>query len=432
MLTQPKGRNYLLVRSIAFSAFTKVFGFLVIFACLPLAALSLTTNEYAAFNYSMAVVTTFAIVFAPIGTTFVVRLAHSTSSDGTELRSLAESSLAIFITLGLTLETPAILFAYWLSPVEFRLSIAICAAAFVATATLSWAEVFRLGVRQDHISSSFGLASNLTIILSFALLHHYNALTYGRVLGIYYFVPLCWALLSFVHVFLSTGIRFRIRTDHAEWKRTLLHARSNVVSSISDYVRLYGASFVAFYLSGAQAYAAFSTIQLLVARLSNPLSLIARPLIPAYVDAIARGDLMWVKWLKRTISLLYALGLVAVLLVAVASAIKPLGDVHVGVVTFHGTESTWYSISGVLLLASTASLTLLASVYLAERRMGIFSRTCLAANIASVIIGGFWTAWIGPIAMLSSIAAGSTLASIYLTWRFVTAPGTLRAQHERV
>ncbi|MDT4743658.1 hypothetical protein [Bradyrhizobium sp. WYCCWR 12699] len=422
-LTQPKGRSYLLIRSIAFSALTKAFGFLVIFACLPLAALSLTADEYAAFNYSMAATTTFAIVFTPVGTTFVVRFAHA-SNDRIELRRLAQNSLAIFMTLGLALELPAILFAYWLSPAEFRLSIAVCAAAFVATATLSWAEVFRLGVRQDHISSAFGLASNATIILIFGLLHQYEGLTFARVLTVYYFCPLCWALVSFLQVLFSTGIRFRLQTDYDEWKRTIWHARPNVVNSVSDYIKLYGASFVAFYLSGAQAYGAFSTVQLLIARLSNPLSLIARPLIPAYVDAIARGDLRWVRWLKRASSILCLVAFLAVLLVVLVTAVKPPGDVRVGVVALHGPESTWYSVSGFLLFASTSSLTLLASVYLAERRMGVFSRTCLVANVASVLVGGFATAWIGPIAMLASIAAGSAIASIYLTWRFATFPSS--------
>ncbi|MGY4330321.1 O-antigen/teichoic acid export membrane protein [Bradyrhizobium sp. LB7.2] len=415
--TTNQSRNYLLVRSIAFSTITKLFGFFVVFACLPLAALSLTASEYAAFNYSMAATNLLVILFAPVGATFVVRFAHVASKDA-ELKQMAEDALTIFLTMGIALELPAILGAYWLSPPEFRAGIALSAGAVIATATLSWAEYFRLGTRQDHISSTFGLANNLTIIFGFVALFHYSSLTLERILGIYYFSPLGWAFASFIQVVYSSGLRVRFTPNYSELRRTIALARPNIVNSASDYIKLYGTSFIAFHLSSAQTYAVFSTVQLLVARLTNPLSLIARPLIPAYVDAMARSDLNWIRRLKQATLLLSILGFLSVGLVAGAVLLKPPGEVHLGVVAIGGNELAWYCSIGALLLFSTASLILLASIYLAQHQMGLFSGVCLLSNVAAVLIGGAITAYIGPVAMLAAVAIASTISSLYLTWRF--------------
>ncbi|MCK1625456.1 hypothetical protein IVA98_20270 [Bradyrhizobium sp. 160] len=413
-------RNFLFIRSILFSVTTKAVGFFVVFACLPLAALSLTVTEYAAFNFSMAATGAVAIIFSPIATTFVVRFAHLTSTDDVYMKRLAGGAFAIFATLAAILELPAIAVAYWLSPAGFKIPIACAAAAVVATTALSWVDAFRLGNRQDHISSAFGLANNITIILGFVLLFHYQRLNFEHVLGIYYLSPLCWASISLLQLLHSSGIRIHFAVGAEEWKRALLQARPNIINSISDYLKLYGASFIAFYASSAQGYAAFSTAQLFIARLTNPLSLLARPLIPAYVDASARADKEWIMWLKRLMGLLCLSGPLSACIASIAITLLRPSELRFGVLVLSGGELGWYLVSGVLLFSSTVTLMLLASIYLARREMGLFSGTCLLVNVLAIGIGGTLAYSSGPVAMLAALALGGTLSSLYLSWRFVS------------
>src|SRR5436190_942977 len=110
-------RNYLFIRSIVFSLITRLFGFFVVFACLPLAAISMGTTDYATFNYSMAITGLLSIFISPVSTAFVVRFANvSTASDQHEIRQTAEETLTIFLSLGMALTPPAAFAAYFLSP----------------------------------------------------------------------------------------------------------------------------------------------------------------------------------------------------------------------------------------------------------------------------------------------------------------------------
>jgi hypothetical protein len=94
-------RNYASVRSVLFSTLTKIFGLFVVFGCLPIAALSLNTIEYATFNFSITISGAFAIAFAPPSALLVGKFAHLSSlADDDSVRKLAESSITMFLLLG--------------------------------------------------------------------------------------------------------------------------------------------------------------------------------------------------------------------------------------------------------------------------------------------------------------------------------------------
>ena len=191
-------RNWLFIRSVIFSLITKLFGFFVIFSCLPLAAVSMGTADYVTFNYSMAVTGLVAIFVGPVSTAFIVRFANVATAGGQhEIRQTAEETLTIFLSLGIILTPPAAFAAYFLSPTEYRSAIALAAAAVMISNILLWAEAFRVGVRQDYISSIFSLGNNITIIVAVYLLFQRQSLSFTTLLIVYYGSPLLWNFLSF-------------------------------------------------------------------------------------------------------------------------------------------------------------------------------------------------------------------------------------------
>ena len=416
-------RNYAFVRSVVFSTLTKIVGFFVVFGCLPLAALSLNTIEYATFNFSMTITGVFSIVFTPLSALLVSRFSHLSSlADDDSVRKLAESSFTMFLLLGALILPLALIASVYLTATEFRGSIAWAMIALLFTNVLFWADVFRLGHRRDHISSIFGLANNVSIISFVYILYHHGLLSYFNLILIYYFSPLVWSFFSFLQLILSRRIRIRLTVSFEECIRILRDSTPLVAGVLSDYIKLYVSSLVAFYLASPQAYAVYSTIILLVARLTSPISLLSRPLIPAYIDAISRQDYRWIAMFRQVMAAIAALSVALTLVVWLAAAIHPIGEIHLGAIVIEKNLVRPYLVSGMLLLVSALFLSLLASVYLGAQQMAIFSRVCPLANLAGVCSGASAMPITGPVGLLSAIAIFNALAAIYLSWRFFRDP----------
>ncbi len=416
-------RNYAFVRSVLFSTLTKIFGFFVVFGCLPMAALSLNTIEYATFNFSIAISGAFSIAFVPPSALLVSKFAHLSSlADEDSVRKLAESSITIFLLLGVMILPLALIAGFYLTVAEFRGSIALTTSAVIVTAVLGWADVFRLGHRRDHISSVFGLGSNISIISSVFILYRYGFLSFHNLILIYFLSPLIWGLISFLQLVLSRHIRIRLTVSLGDCLRTLRDCSPLVGGVLSDYIRLYVSSLVAFYLASPQAYAIFSTVILLVTRLTSPISLLSRPLVPAYIDAISRQDYRWIAMFRQVMAAIAALSVALTLLVWLASVIHPIGEIHLGAIVIEKNLVRPYLVSGMLLLVSALFLSLLASVYLGAQQMVIFSRVCPLANLVGVCSGASAMLITGPVGLLAAIAIFNALAAIYLSWRFFRDP----------
>ena len=321
-------RNYAFVRSVIFSVITKVFGSFVVFGILPLAALSLNTVEYAMFNFSITIAGLFTIWFTPLSFLLVNKFARLASvADNDSVRKLAESSIAIYIVLGALLLPLALAASVYLAQPEFRWSIALAVAAALTTVVFSWADAFRLGHRRDHISSIFGLANNISIILAVVTLYHYGMLSYISLIVICSFLPLFWGLFSFVQVVSSRRLPVRFTPSLHDCAQAFFESTPLVGGAMSDYIRLYVSAFVAFYLADAQAYGVYSTVILLIARLTNPISLLSRPLIPAYVDAISRGDYRWIAMFRHVMVAIAVLSIGVTIAVSLTAAMYPLSEI---------------------------------------------------------------------------------------------------------
>ena len=416
-------RNYAFIRSVLFSTLTKIFGFLVLFGCLPLAALSLNTIEYATFNFSMTIAGVFSIVFTPPAALLVSKFAHFSSlGDDESVRKLTESSITMFLLLGVLVLPIAVFASFYLTAAEFRRSIVSVVIVVLTTNVLSWADVFRLGHRRDHISSVFGLGNNILIMFFVFLLYRHQLLSFFSLIAIYYLSPLIWALLSFLQLVLSRRFRIRLTVSFDECVRTLRDCTPLVAGVASDYVRLYVSLLVTFYLASPQSYAIYSTVILLVARLMNPISLLSRPLVPAYIDAISRQDYRWIAMLRQVMAAIAAFSVALIPAVWLLAAIYPVGEIHLGAIIVEKNLVRPYLVGGMLLLVSALFLSLLASIYLGAQQISIYSRVCLLANLIGVCFGASAMHITGPVGLLAALAIGNALSAIYLSWRFFRDP----------
>jgi len=416
-------RNYFFARSVVFSFFSKSLGFLIVFTCLPLAALSLNSQEFATFNYSTAISALFSIVFGPPSALLIGRFARlSYHEDMTAIRALAESSISMFVLLGLLVLPFALLGSAYLTPAGFRGSVALATVSVIATNVVSWVEVYRLGLRRDHISSAFASGNNICIILTFYFLYHTHHLSYINIVIVYFVFPLLWGLMSFLQVIASMGFAVRLTVPLHECRTAFSESLPLLKGYLADYARLNVSSLVAFNIFTAQSYAAYSTVMILVARLINPITLLSRPLVPAYIDAVFRQDRNWIvkfRWCLGIIGLLFIVMFGASLLVAI---FYPLDGFRIGVVEIDKEIVRPYLVSAVLLLASGIYLVLLGSLYLSIQKMDTYSTVTATANIIAIVAGVIFVPVFGTAALLVSISICNAVAAGYLSWIFFTNP----------
>jgi hypothetical protein len=193
----------------------------------------------------------------------------------------------------------------------------------------------------------------------------------------------------------------------------------------ADYVRLNISSLVAFYFSTPHAYSVYATVLLLIARLTNPVTLISRPLIPAYIDAIMRDDHRWLTMLRRMMAIIAAVFAVLTILTDVLAAFYPFGALRMGAVTIDSEFVRPYLVSAVLLLVSVVFLVLLSAIYLGAQQIGLYSRVSLTANVVAVLLGTIAMTFKGPASLLGTIALCNALAAVYLAWGFFSDPVNL-------
>jgi O-antigen/teichoic acid export membrane protein len=416
-------RNYFFLRSITFSVVAKSAGFFVVFTCLPLAALALNSAEYATFNYSMSVASLLSIVFGPPSAFLIGQFARaSAQGGGSSLPRLAENSLSVFLWLGLIAGPIAVCVSAFMSPAGFRTSLVLATVAVLMANTLSWADVFRLGLRKDHISSIFALGNNLSIITGFVLLYHLNRLSYDTVMLIYYACPLVWGALSFLQLIMSHGFGVRLIAPFDSCRRIVVDSLPLANSSLSDYIRLHVSSLVAFNLLPSADYNVYSTVTLLIARILNPITLLTRPLVPAYIDAIAANDMKWIRWFRAAMALLGLTLLAAALLSPVLLSALHVDGIRLGVIELSKAQIEFYGSFGVVLVGAQIYIGFLASIYLGAHRIVTFSNANLIANVVGVGVGILALPSFGSKGLFSAIAICNTLCAAYLAYPFFHDP----------
>lgn len=405
------GRNYTLIRSIIFGFMSKLIGSALVFLGLPVISHNLSAAEYAEFLQSMSVVSLITIVYGAAASTFVRDFSHALSSndqDRFQTEFQASIGLSIALTGCLFLGFAAYSALSLASKMSAPRSLDYAVLLSLILGLFQWGDSYWVAIRRDHISSLTQMIGGaLTVTLLFLF----------KNFGIIGFTLVYFGLPALANIFL-VGCALWVNAvpcrPNISPARIVEYAREMIplcVNSLADYIKIFVTPILLVYFSDIESYTRVATLILLVARFTNPISLLTRPMLPTVVDAVARHDQNWLVRL-RIIFLTASLSLLFLILLT-ASYIKPenlawffpekLGSLKKSEI-----------ISASLLLWSQIQISSILPLFIAGRKIHNY----LIINASGVAAGLF----IGFCLLLSgigdyyiaAIAAANSLAAIFM------------------
>src|SRR5262249_54721394 len=155
-------------------------------------------------------------------------------------------------------------------------------------------------------------------------------------------------------------------------------------------------------------------LMIFIARLTNPVSLLARPLVPAYVDAARGADEVWLVRLRQIAVWVLAFAIVSVAAFAVSSMFVEIPRVRLGAIQIGANEVKPYLVLSLLQFWNIAIAMVLASIFLAQRRMGQFSKVSIVSNGAALVVGAALLVKFDAIALFAAITVFGCIGVGYL------------------
>ncbi|MBS3848545.1 hypothetical protein KD146_07500 [Devosia sp. BSSL-BM10] len=275
------------------------------------------------------------------------------------------------------------------------------------------AEVLRVASRTDHVSSLWMLLANIFLFLAILFVPYNTAL---GVSFVYFGVPAIFQIAAAVHLVISLRSIERPRFKLKSLMAQLISSLDFLVYSVADYLKIFLSGILLGIASGEVDYAKYTTIVLVVARLVNPLSLITRPLLPAYIDARAAGDTQWIRSARTWCTLLLGGGGAAILILPI---LHNAGVLNLVLQREADAITLVEVISFSVFLCSHAGIALVSPFFFATRRMTrALAHTSLLAVTVSLLLGYCLALHFGAAGMLFATALGSLaivlMASYYL------------------
>ena len=154
----------------------------------------------------------------------------------------------------------------------------------------------RVASRTDYVSSIFQLVS--TVILTGATIYcrqwGVNVITI-----IYFGVPAVSQFLVLLQFWIQQKWVPRPVFHYGLISGQVVNVVPFLFIEISQYAKIYLSGAIVYLTSGAASYGEYTTLIFLAARLTNPISLVTRPMLPAFVDAKAKADIKWLTFVRR-------------------------------------------------------------------------------------------------------------------------------------
>jgi hypothetical protein len=394
-----------------FSAVAKVAAALTVAVGLPLIARVLSTADYSIFLQAISVSTLLGFVFWPLSTGTVTFVAKQASSPN--LERLVQPTLRPFALAGLVI---CLLTLLAMPAAGLHPFIALAVGLTAVQMTANWAESWRLALRTDHITSSFQAVASIAVVVAILLARSPSLFITG---AIYFLVPAILATMSFALVFRGMRRAALLRAESGAGV-PLREAIALIFVATPDYGRIYGCGWILAVFASPEEYAKYFTIILFVARLVNPLSLITRPLLPAYLHALHAENASWIRRANLAITGGCAAALVLIPLLALAVPLPhnlPLLPDKWGLLN----RSDIFFLA--LYCGSAIVAALVSPLYLATGRLVSYGVIGNAAIGLGLFIGWLMAPSGGAVAVINWLAVGmAAMAVVYLAGIFWIAP----------
>lgn len=301
-------RNFALVRSILVGLSAKTMGAFLVFLGLPLIARHLQTVEYANFLTGMAVTSMFSILYGASNTSSVRALSF-TLSAGSEEDFRSEFRMSMGACLVITLMSAVGFAIYgtvmWQYGNELPIGTVTAVLLTLLTGAFQWGDNYWVAARRDYISSIAQMGGGLAIVcllIAFTSDKIFNVnTTLVGVVVIYFGVPTFIAMSTAFLASWKSEINYEPIFSVPRLVGRMREMMPLCLNSLVDYMKIFGAPLILLYFTHVETYTHFATIVLFIARLTNPMSLITRPLLPAVIDAHAIGDAKWINNLKAVL-----------------------------------------------------------------------------------------------------------------------------------
>ncbi len=408
------GRTFLMIRSVAFAFVTKISGGATVFIALPIISHGMSASDYATFLTTMNVTAAVGLVFVPFGALYIREMAHAFATEDPHL-----VETAIRHTFGAHAALTAIAAGVLALGVAAAASVIGLSGSLVAGLTFamlqtasSWGQIYRIANRTDYVTSLVQTVSNIAVVACLVALAQTHRLSGFSVAAAYFGIPALGEAFIFLQLLAARQVEIHIdRGALAALRERIPESFPLYLSPVADYVKVYASSMLVLFAAGRHEYILFSTSVLLMARLVNPVTLITRPLMPAFIDAFHREDEAWLGGLRKALFAAAAFGaaVAAVLPLFVNDAMlalvlpKEAGDVSRAFVFFCSYFAYAYTL-----------VALLAPLYIGVRRAPFYGVSNLAFTLAAALLGTLLGLRFGAPAMMGSLALLITVCGVFL------------------
>jgi O-antigen/teichoic acid export membrane protein len=407
-------RNFLLLRSVAFAFVTKLSGGATVFISLPIVSHGLSPSDYASFLTTINITATSGLLFYSFGVLYVREIAHAFAVGDPHLITAAiRNTFGSHVTL-------------W-SAVTLCLAIGVLAARNVISLNHSvligialnsiqcaagWGGIYRAADRSDYVSSIVQTISNIAMVSCLFLLSRNGGLSSTSAALAFFGIPAAGDVIIFLQLVISKRLNLQIdRSAISAFLARIPECITLSLSPIADYMKFYGSSMLVLLISNSYNYILFSASMVLMSRLVSPVTLITRPMMPAFIDALHREDIRWLDGLKKALFSAAALGTVVAAIAPffvnqqILSAIFPK-EVH--------DVPTIYVIFCSFSAFAFALVILLAPLYIGARRASFYGMSNLGFTLAGAAIGALLCLKFDASAMMGSLAVMMMICSLFL------------------
>ncbi len=356
----------------------------------------------------MSLAAAFGMAFGAAGAVFIRDLAKVASAKvGDAAVRVERRSLGLFVTL--TLAAVAVIIGLQLlratNDAGFVISLALMLG--VAQSAAHWADAYRVATRTDHVSSVWHLMGSLSMVALLAACAPHGL---WAVVLVYFGCPALAQVGNFVQ--LAKSRKLGPPEFAADGLLSQVRSMAPVLGgSLVDYTRIFGAGAILALGSNNSEYSRYLTLVLLASRLTNPLSLIVRPLVPAYLDAVSASDARWLVAVGNTLSGVALFSLLSVPVIALVIPVSALS----WVLPHDASALTSGEIASLLLFVWGQSFSvLLTPIFLAAHRPFISLATNAGATAVGVLAGGIGLSLGYEGSMLTAMGVANASASILL------------------
>jgi O-antigen/teichoic acid export membrane protein len=407
-------RTFLMLRSVAFAFVTKMSGGATVFLALPIISHGVSANDYAGFLTTMNIAAAVGLLFLPFSIVYIRELAHAFATADPDLAASAtrntfgsHATLTIAATGCLAIGVVAA----W-NTFAITNSILIGIILNLIQMAASWGQLFRIADRSDYVTSIAQTASNFLMVICLVILSQNEQLSALSVSVAYFGIPAIAELFVFFQLVISRRLALRIdRNAIAAFRARVPACIPLYLSPFADYVKVYASAMLVLISADAYNYILFSTSILLIARLVNPITLVTRPMMPAFIDALHREDTDWLRGLK------YALFAAAAAGGAIAALLPFCGGKEILSFVFpkevHDV-SIFYVFFCSYFAFAYGLVALLAPLYIGAHRGTFYGISNLGFTVVGAGIGALLSSTLGAPAMMGALAIMTTTCGLFL------------------